>query len=64
MRRMLHLSVSRLISTGDTLMSVVASDKSRQGRKNEEQEKEKKQKSIKRLHVYFQEGKSCNLQDM
>lgn len=61
---MLHLSVSRLIRTGDTLMPVGASDKSRQGRRNEEQEKEKKQNGIKRLHVYLQEGKNCNLQDM
>lgn len=61
---MLHLSFSRLISTGDTLMPVGASDKSRQERKNEKQEKEKKQKGIKGLHVYFQEGKNCNLQDM
>ena len=45
-------------------MPVGASDKSRQGRRNEEQEKEKKQNGIKRLHVYLQEGKNCNLQDM
>lgn len=45
-------------------MPVGASDKSRQERKNEKQEKEKKQKGIKGLHVYFQEGKNCNLQDM
>ena len=61
---MLPLFVSSLVSPGDALMPVGASDKSKQGRRNEEQEKDKQQKSIKRLHVYLWEGKNCNLQDI
>ena len=38
---MLPLFVSGLVSPGDALMPVDASDKSKQGRRNEEQEKDK-----------------------